>query len=107
MPSALAAALTDAPSRLAPRTAITMSSGCVVTPDEISSDARSASTDVASVCIESGVGLALPASTEPDTFDPVRVSEGCLNCAFALEIGACADLCIARALVPIDTLALR
>ena len=52
MPNARAAALIDAPSRRAANTAITVWTGCVVTPDAISSDARSASTCIASVCAE-------------------------------------------------------
>ena len=53
MPDALAAALIDAPSRVAANTAITVSTGCVVTPDAISTDARSASACVPAVCAES------------------------------------------------------
>jgi hypothetical protein len=63
MPDALAAALIDAPSRSDESTAITVSTGCVVTRDAIRSDATSASTCVAKVCAEScrlcaGTGLA-------------------------------------------------
>ena len=63
IPDFLAAALIDAPSRLAASTAITISTGCVVTPDAISSSATSASISV--MCAD-------PATSVPGRVVPVQ-----------------------------------
>jgi len=100
--------LIDAPSRLAVSTAITVWTGCVVTPDAISSDARSASTCAISaltcvvwVCAESCTVGAGSGCTDAEvctrlacTFcaRPRVVANGVAS-AFALCTGVCAALC--------------
>ena len=115
MPDALAAAVIDAPLRLAASTAITVSTGCVVTPDAISSDARSASSYVASVCAESCTVCAGSGCT-----DAVSCARACravcarvlvgatgLTWDFALRCGVSANRCTAGVCAPEGVVAVR
>src|SRR5258708_24664212 len=109
MLDALAAAFIDAPSRLASSTAITVSTGCVVTPDAISSDARfastcalSASTGFALVCAESCTVCAGSGCTDAEVCARASVGANGVTSAFAFCVGNCANRCIVRVCVPVD-----
>ena len=110
-PDDLAAALIDTPSRVAASTAITVSTGCVVTPDSsrsAASNARSASsacavvcadpcadatrlgTDGAEICTRSGADGAGVWATDGCTARlRAGVGADALNCVFAPCTGRC------------------
>jgi hypothetical protein len=90
---ALAAALTDAPPRAAVNTAITVSIGCVVTPEETSSDAMSASITSASVCAGPCAVGVVRGSAAAAICTREFLPDDTFSCAFALRVDFISTLC--------------